>query len=86
MNQKEIRASGVNTEGVGSKTARGQSDECAVTFCSMITIKSGGKMADHFQVSSHGNALEETQQKHPHYRVLILLHSFIGATYDRLQS
>lgn len=36
-------------------------------------------MGDHFQVSSHGNALKETQKQHLHYQVsvLILVNSFI---------
>lgn len=45
-------------------------------------------MGDHFQVSSHGDALKETQEKHQHYQVsvLALINSFIWTTYDCLQS
>lgn len=33
-------------------------------------------MGDHFQVSSHGNDLKETQQKHLHYQLSVLVNSF----------
>lgn len=41
-------------------------------------------MGDHFQVSSHGNALTETQQKHLHCEVSLLINSFIWTIYDCL--
>lgn len=34
-------------------------------------------MDDHFQVSSYGNDLKETQQKHLHYQLSVLVNSFI---------
>lgn len=43
-------------------------------------------MGDHFQVSSHGNDLKETQQKHLHYQLFVLGNSCIWTTYECLQS